>query len=153
MTTSMKLFVFLWLVMTSRIFGSLIGGREALRIRKNIELKPKYRKIYEWFSAFGIGLIMWGIADLGLVWNSIVNGPPNRESYPVKALWFSISFQLLQTIAVWVITLVILNGGAPGHLRKGIFFVMLKIGIMIPKPPDEPGFVESEPFHISELQK
>jgi hypothetical protein len=126
MTTSMKLFVLLWLVMASRVFGAIIGGREALRIRH----RTKYRQIYEWFTALGIGMILWGVADLGLIWNSIVNGPPNRSTYPSKTLWFSISFQLIETMAVWIVTLVILNGGTPGYIRRSIFWVLTKIGVM-----------------------
>jgi hypothetical protein len=130
----MKLFVLLWLIMTGRVFGALVGGRHCLRLRH----LTKFRQLYEWLTAFGVGLVLWGIADLGLIWNSIANGPPNRDAYPSKTLWYSIGFQLLETLGVWLITLVLLNGGAPGSIRRVIFWVLSKVGVMdFPNPEND----------------
>lgn len=126
MTSSMKLFVLLWLIMVGRVFGALIGGRQALRLRHG----SKFRQIYEWFTALGVGMFLWGIGDLGVIWNSIVNGPPNRDAYPTVSLWYSIGFNLDITVAVWLITLVLLNGGSPGFIRNSIFWLLTKLRIM-----------------------
>ena len=126
MTTPMKLFVFLWIIMVLRVAGAFIGGRQCLRIRH----VTRFRQLYEWFTAFGIGMIMWGAADLGIIWNSVANGLPNRDLYPSKTLWVSIGFQLLESGAVWIITLVLLNGAAPGFIRRSIFWMLSKVRIM-----------------------
>lgn len=134
MTLSMKLFVFLWLVMVTRVAGAIVGGRQCLRLRHI----TTYRQLYEWLTAFGVGMVLWGLADLGILWNSIVNGPPNRDAYPSKTLWYSILFQLVETGAVWLITLVLLNGGTPGFIRTSIFWFLTRIRVMDPAQEARP---------------
>lgn len=112
--------------MVTRGAGYLISARQCFRIR----LLTKYRQLYEWFTAFGVGFFLWGLADFGIIWNGIVNGPLNRDQYPSKSLWYAVWFQLLETAAVWLVTLILLNGGTPGTIRASIFWTLTKLKIM-----------------------
>lgn len=126
MTLQMKLFAALWLVMILRGAGALIGGRHALRLRH----ETKYREIYEWFTAIGVGLILWGLVDLGLIWRSIVNDFARCAEYNPNILWYSIGLNLLSAVAVWTITLAILDGRSPGAIRGTLFWILTKTKIM-----------------------
>jgi hypothetical protein len=126
MTLQLKLFTALWLAMIFRGVGALLGGRHALRLRH----ETKYRQIYEWFTAIGVGLVLWGIVDIGLIWRSIVNDFARCSEYSPDILWYSIFLNLLSAIAVWTITLAILDGRAPGALRGAIFWLLTKSKIM-----------------------
>jgi hypothetical protein len=54
-------------------------------------------------------------------------------------------------MAVWLMTLVFLNGGSPGFIRKGIFWILAKLGIMDFADPIEDSRPNLPNQHITEV--
>lgn len=127
MSTGMKVLVLVWLFMLARFFGALLAARHCMRLRNESMNKPTY----ELLTAIGVGMFLLGISDVLLIWNGIANVSPvvaNQLSGTYLAMSFS--FEMVRTIGIWVITLIIMNGGAPGQFRKGIFWVLRTFRIM-----------------------
>lgn len=133
MPFSMKLFVTIWLVTVLRVAATGLAGRQCLRIRTI----TKNRMVYEWFTALAIGMFAYSLTDFALILNGIFNGPPNRATYPTKVLWISLALQIVQSLAMWTLAFVLLNGGAPGWIRRMIFAVLGKFP-RVYAPPDDP---------------
>lgn len=149
MTIQMKLFALLWIVMILRVAGAFIGGRQALRLRH----ETKYRQIYEWFTALGTGLMLWGIADLGLIWRSVVNDFSRCSEYNPNILWYSIVLHFILAGGVWTITLAILNGRSPGFLRGSVFWILTKTRLMDSEKKFNDRLVVHTPSPIPNLPK
>jgi hypothetical protein len=123
MTPSMQLFVFIWLAMTSRVWATVLAGRQCFRYRQT----TPHRVIYQWMTAFGLGMWGYALTDAVIILNGVFNSPVDRAAYPTGPLWVSMLSQFGQSGAMWLITLVLLNGGAPGFVRAAIFWVLAKV--------------------------
>jgi hypothetical protein len=127
MSTPLKILIAIWLVMITRFVGTLLAARHCLRLRK----KTSHKMVYELLTGFGVGLFLYAVSDFFLTLNGIVGLPPAISSqFPTSYIIWSFIFQFIQWLGVWIITLVIMNGGAPGKLRESIFWVLKKLKVM-----------------------
>lgn len=118
------LFILLWLISLSDGFGAFLAGRQCFRIRNS----AKVLWVYEWFTAFGLGLFCYAIAALWGTFNSIVNGPHN--DYSKRWILNSIGARVVLFVGMWTIALVMMNGERPGWVRSTLYWVLKKFGAM-----------------------
>ena len=127
MNLQMKMFVALWLLMITRSVGAILAARHCLRIRDG----SKTKAAYETFTAFGVGLGMWAVSDFLIIWNGVANVSPQiATNYKFSYLMVAMGLESFQTLGVWLIALVLMNGGVPGSFRKLAFGLLSKLGLM-----------------------
>lgn len=139
MTPLGRVFVALWLIMITRCTGVAMGARQCLRIRN----RTSDEIVYEWFSALGFGFSLYAVSDVLSVFIGIAFGP-SALVYSQRFLWMALILELVQTAGMWVITLVLMNGGAPGFVRKNLFRILTWMRFMrnfdehATQPPQDP---------------
>jgi len=123
MSIGEQILLVIWLLIIVDGVGAALGGRAAFRIRHF----TKNSTVFNWFTALGVGLWIYAISDFIIVFNNIVSGP---RDYSAK--WLVIAFvgRSLQALGAWTIALSLMDQQLPGILRRTIFRVLEKLGLM-----------------------
>lgn len=128
MNIGARIVVVIWLLIVARFVGTLIASRHCLRLR---HAKKIDKPTYELLTAFGVGMGLYAISDFGLTIAGVTGLPTAvAATFPWSYTAQLFFWHSVQTIGVWTITLVLMNGGAPGKLRELIFFILKKVGFM-----------------------
>lgn len=117
-----RLFALLWLIMISDGVGAALAGRHCFRIRKLC----KDKRLFEWFTAFGVGMYLYATAALANIYLSITYQTPRPTEFVIQA----IVARLVLFCGIWIIALVLMNGGSPGWVRAGLFWFLDRLGKM-----------------------
>lgn len=119
MTAGMKLLIFLYLIIITDGIGAAIAARQSFRISRATTATV----VAQWFIAFGTGMALYSVAAFWGVYNGAVNNPS-----PTTAVsWYLIAAilaRLLQTLGIWLIALVLMNGSTPGYVRSVLYWFL-----------------------------
>lgn len=108
----MKLFTVIWLLILSDGVAAFVGARAAWALR------AEDHRRFELAVALSFGLMSYSAARFSSVVNSIYHvtgaAPANSQ------LYWSIVNAALQSLGMWVIALTLMNGRAPGRVRRAL---------------------------------
>lgn len=115
----------IWMVNMSSAVAAWFAGRYCFKARQI----TKNKSAFEWFTGLGVGFYLYTTYKFASTLNGVCCGPTDSaysSAYVIQ--WLLISF--LETFGMWTMALVMMNGSAPGKVRRILFYILGKLGKM-----------------------